>query len=106
MYSLRSHLVLSVWLLLVPLSATVAQPSPSPDKPTERAQLLERLRVADSLGQKTEAFVIRTRLRDGDFEVGDRIDVRYEGVTINRSDSLVVESGRVVRLGEPMGDLG
>jgi hypothetical protein len=105
MYSLRSHLVLPVWLLLVPLSATAAQTSPGPDKPTERAQLLERLRVADSLGLKTEAFVIRARLRDGDFEVGDRIDVRYDGVPISRSDSLVVESGRVVRLGEPMGDL-
>ena len=106
MYSLRSHLVLPVWLLLAPLSVTAAQPSPGPDKPNERAQLLERLKVADSLGLKTEAFVIRARLRDGDFVVGDRIDVRYEGVPISRSDSLVVESGRVVRLGEPMGDLG
>jgi hypothetical protein len=67
---------------------------------------MERLRVADSLGQTEEVFLLRTRLRDGDFEIGDRIDVRYEGTGIaNASDSLVVRAGKVVTLQYPMGDL-
>jgi SLBB domain len=107
MYSLRSHLLLPVCLLAVSLSSVAAQtPTVGQGTQTERAKLIDRLKVADSLGLKTEAFIIRARLRDGDFEVGDRIEVKYEGEKAPRSDSvLVVESGRIVRLGEPMGDL-
>jgi hypothetical protein len=107
MYSIRSHLVLPAWLLVASFSSLAAQtPAGNPGTGPERAKLIERLKVADSLGLKTEAFVIRKRLRDGDFEVGDRIEVRYEGEQAPRSDSvLVVESGRIVRLGSPMGDL-
>jgi protein involved in polysaccharide export with SLBB domain len=104
MFSPRSQLAFPVWLLIVSLSSITAQTPVTPGEGTERAELVRRLKVADSLGLQSEAFVIRARLRDGDFEVGDRIDVRYEGV-ITRSDSLAVESGRILRLGEPMGDL-
>jgi len=107
MYSHRLYFVLPVWLLAASLSSIAAQtPAGNPGSGTERAKLNERLKVADSLGLTSEAAIIRTRLRDGDFSVGDRIEVRYEGEKAPHSDSmLVVESGRIVRLSEPMGDL-
>ena len=107
MFSFRSQLVFPACLLIASFCSIAAQtPAGNPGTGTERARLIERLKVADSLGLKNEAFVIRARLRDGDFEVGDRIEVIYEGEKAPRSDSvLVVESGRIVRLSEPMGDL-
>jgi hypothetical protein len=74
-----------------------------------RAELIEKARVADSLGRKQEAFLLQTRLRDGDFEVGDRIIVAYDGIGLqSRSggDTLTVQSGKILRLGDQMGDLG
>jgi SLBB domain len=107
MFWLRSQFVFAAWLLIASFCSIAAQsPAGNPGRGAERAKLIERLKVADSLGLKNEAFVIRARLRDGDFAVGDRIDVIYEGDKAPRSDSvLAVESGRIVRLGEPMGDL-
>lgn len=70
-----------------------------------RAQLLERARIADSLGQSDEALLLRNRLRDGDFLPGDRIAVAYEGAALTGRDTLIVSTGRIVRLGQPMGDL-
>src|SRR6185503_9323913 len=55
-----------------------------------------------------------TRLREGDFEVGDVIIATYEGPpgaltpvgsSGLRRDSLVVEAGKILHLTEPMGDL-
>lgn len=71
-----------------------------------RAELVERARVADSLGRKDEAFVLRARLTDGDFQVGDRIIVSMDGATGAKLDTLTVLVGKVIRLGEPFGDLG
>jgi hypothetical protein len=88
------------------LQSLVAQvPAGRPAGDVSRAQLEQRARIADSLGRKEEAFVLRTRLRDGDFEIGDRLAVKYEGPGLTRDDTLVVQSGRTIRLGEPMGDL-
>jgi hypothetical protein len=71
-----------------------------------RDDLVRMALVADSLGRKEEAFSIRARLRDGDFEVGDRIVVSYEGAVLSKlNDTLIVQDGRIVRMGEPMGDL-
>jgi hypothetical protein len=72
---------------------------------TSRAQLQARLILADSLGRKEEAERLRTRLATGDFAVGDRIVVSYEGLGLQRGDTLVVQAGRVLRLGQPMGDM-
>lgn len=74
---------------------------------SSRAQLLAKARTADSLGRKEEAFLIRTRLREGDFEVGDHIYFSMEapGLTTRFADSLVVLAGKVLRLPEPMGDV-
>ena len=70
-----------------------------------RSQLEARLRVADSLHLADEAFHLRSRLRNGDFEVGDRVILSYDGVGLQRSDTLLVQAQKVLRLGEPMGDL-
>jgi hypothetical protein len=109
MFLVRSrHALLGLLLTIVSLDArvTAAQTATRP-RPGEvtRAQLEERLRQADSLGRKEEAFLLRTRLRDGDFEVGDQILVSYEGLGLTRRDTLIVGSDRVVRLSPPMGDL-
>lgn len=70
-----------------------------------RAQLVEMARVADSLGRKSESFVLQNRLTSGDFAIGDRLWVTYEGIGLQKADTLVVTEGQVIRLGEPMGDL-
>jgi hypothetical protein len=70
-----------------------------------RVELTARARTADSLGRHDEAFRLRSRLRDGDFEVGDQIIVQLDGGALVRNDSLVVQEGKVLRLVEPLGDL-
>jgi hypothetical protein len=71
----------------------------------DRQRLEERLQTAEGLGRRDEASRIRLRLQNGDFRVGDRVIVTYEGVRSQLGDTLVVQSGRSLRLGEPMGDL-
>jgi hypothetical protein len=75
-----------------------------------RAQLVERARQADSLGRHEEAFVLRSRLSEGDFSVGDAVIIQYEGPVFGpsalRRDSLIVQAGKTLVLGAPMGDLG
>src|SRR5262245_14196199 len=86
--------------------AAFAQTPEGVQRAKTRDDLARMARVADSLGRKEEAFSIRTRLRDGDFEVGDRIVVSYEGVGLSKlNDTLIVQDGRIVRMGVPMGDL-
>jgi hypothetical protein len=73
-----------------------------------RAQLIARAHVADSLGRREEAFLVRSRLRDGDFDVGDVIIASYEGpqpLGLNRRDSLVVGAGKMIQLLSPLGDM-
>jgi Periplasmic protein involved in polysaccharide export len=94
--------LLNAWVFTHPVAAQTQSGSTSE---TSRAQLIEKARLADSLGRRSESFVIHTRLRDGDFEVGDRIAVSYEGVGLTKRDTLTVQAGRVIRMGEPMGDL-
>jgi hypothetical protein len=86
-----------------PSAAQVRDVRRSPDD--TRAQLIEKARVADSLGRKQEAFLLQTRLREGDFEVGDRVLTAYEGLGLTRADTLTVQTGKILRLGDQMGDL-
>lgn len=97
--------LMSVLLLAAP--PVVSAQSRDIKRPAEetRGQLIERARVADSLGRKEEAFRLQTRLREGDFEVGDRVVATYEGLGLNKNDTLTVQAGRVLRLGDQMGDL-
>lgn len=94
---------IAVCLPIVAVPAQVAPPRPPVER--MRAQLEARARQADSLQRREEAFHLRTRLRNGDFEVGDRIIAAYDGVGVQRSDTLIVQAGKLLRLGEPMGDL-
>jgi protein involved in polysaccharide export with SLBB domain len=98
-------LALQLSATVVVHSALAQSQSGQPTPEITRAQLTVRARVADSLGHKDEAFALRTRLRDGDFEVGDRILAKYEGPGLTKDDTLIVQAGRVLRLGEPLGDV-
>jgi hypothetical protein len=93
-------LVLGALLLVGPAGAqSVAQAGET------RATLTAQARTADSLGRHEDAFRIRTRLRDGDFEVGDVVLVQFDGGALVKNDSLTVQEGKVIRLAEPLGDL-
>ena len=109
MFRVRSRHASTLLLLnafTVAIGTAVGQtPSGRPAAAASRAQLMERLRAADSLGRREEAFLLRTRLRDGDFEVGDVMIANYEGAGLTRRDSLVVEAGKVLHLLAPLGDL-
>ncbi|HEY4132122.1 MAG TPA: SLBB domain-containing protein [Gemmatimonadaceae bacterium] len=70
-----------------------------------RAALVARARIADSLGLKDESLRLHTRLSDGDFEVGDRIILLIEGAGLQRGDTAIVQAGKIIALGKPMGDM-
>lgn len=94
---------------LLALSGRVAHAQSSEVRTGEglRAQLIAAARTADSLGRKEEAFQIRARLQQGDFEVGDHIFFSMEapGLPNRFADTLVVLSGKILRLPQPMGDV-
>lgn len=111
--SARLRHALIVWLLAATTlgQGARAQTTPAklvqtPDKSapkSDRAQLEEKARIADSLHRTEEAFLLHSRLQNGDFEVGDRISITYDG-SIKASDSLiVVQAGRIIPLPEPLG---
>lgn len=78
------------------------------DSSQTRAQLEARARLADSLHRTNEQARVRSRLENGDFQVGDRVIAVYEGiggVGTRRADTLVVQSGKMLRMGEPFGDM-
>lgn len=101
----RPHLLCRSLVLVLALATTVQAQSVVPSGERTRNQLEARLRVADSLHRTDEAFHLRSRLRNGDFEVGDRVIISFDGVGLQRSDTLVVQAEKVLRLGEPIGDL-
>lgn len=85
-------------------AAQSRDPKPLPNE--SRAQLIAKARSADSLGRKQEAFLLQKRLTDGDFEVGARIIATYEGLGLNRqNETLTVQTGKILKLGDQMGDL-
>jgi protein involved in polysaccharide export with SLBB domain len=108
MFSVRSRHVLPVALAAAiisqhPCLAQSATAKPVPDG--SRAQLVAQARAADSLGRKEEAFLIRARLKNGDFDVGDRVFISYEGAAFTRRDTLVVQGKKILPLSDPLGDL-
>ena len=103
--SRRVAFALQLGAAVIVHSVHAQTPAGQPAGEVTRAELTARARIADSLGRKEEAFLLRTRLRDGDFEVGDRIHVKYEGPGLNEDKELIVQAGRIVRLGEPLGDI-
>lgn len=105
----RRHVALAGALGAVLLARPVAAQSSGEKRVAEtRADLTARARIADSLGRREEAFQIRARLNDGDFDVGDVIIASYEGpqlLGLNGRDSLIVTAGRVLSMRAPLGDL-
>lgn len=110
MFSSSRHAVLVVPLAAIFIAGIAVAQTPAGKSTADlsRAQLLVRARVADSLGRKEDAFLLRTRLKNGDFEVGDRIIASYEGIGLTKMDTLVVRGNpdrRLVALGGELGEL-
>ncbi|MEP6492886.1 MAG: hypothetical protein ABJF01_09425 [bacterium] len=102
----RLSFVLGLFAFLAFARVTVAQAGNGKSDGT-RAQLLARAHIADSLGHHDEAFQLKARLQNGDFEVGDRALFVFEtqpvqtpaGVQVVRiADTLVVQAGKILRL--------
>lgn len=93
-------LLLGTWFVTPAYAQSIV-----PSGERTRSQIEARLRVADSLHQADEVFHLRSRLRNGDFEVGDRIIVSFDGIGLQRGDTMLVQAGKILRFGEPMGDL-
>lgn len=82
----------AVFVLVAPLWAQ----SPEPDQGLlDRPQLEQQLALAERENRAQDAAAIRQRLRDGDFQVGDRIVVTVQGETF-LTDTFTVRTGRVV----------
>ena len=90
----------------VPMALHGQGAAPRRDVHPDRLKLEAWARTADSAGLRAEASRVRSRLVDGDFKVGDRVIVTYEGLRTQGGDTLVVQSGKRLQLGEPLGDLG
>jgi hypothetical protein len=82
-------------------SASLAQSKSSPALLLSRAELTSAAERADaSRGDARNAMIaasLRQRLRDGDFQIGDRLVLSYV-TDISHMDTLAVRSGRVVEL--------
>jgi hypothetical protein len=100
-----AHLELLIGLFVAVLSATASAQSSGRAVHPGRQTLEFRARRADSAGHPDEAKRIRARLEQGDFLVGDRVVAAYEGRGLGRTDTLVVQANRILRLGDPLGDL-
>ncbi|HEX6809141.1 MAG TPA: polysaccharide biosynthesis/export family protein [Gemmatimonadaceae bacterium] len=65
--------------------------------PLTRSQLESEAGTLDKQGQQAQAALIRQRLKDGDFQVGDRIAIVVRGDS-TLSDTATVRAGRVIQL--------
>jgi protein involved in polysaccharide export with SLBB domain len=61
-----------------------------------RAQLEAAARTAEAQQRPEEAFLLRTRLQDGDFQEGDRILLSVPALRVG-FDTLVVRAGKVIQ---------
>lgn len=86
-------------VLAVPASAQSTD-APAFGRPLEtRQSLLALAQAADSAGDRNRASLIRERLRDGDFQEGDRIVLMFEAppaAMATPPETLVVLSGRML----------
>src|SRR6267143_1850675 len=91
------RIVISACVTLAALtSAAVGQTAPTGPL-TSRDELSAAATQAEQSGKPLEAAAIRQRLRDGDFQVGDRIVLSFIS-DAKHSDTLVVRSGRIIDL--------
>lgn len=89
-------------------SGAIAQAG-RPTVAVRRVDLEAQARAADSLHRSEEAFALRHRLSEGDFEVGDRIYLVVESAAqgsaipgLSERDTLVVQAGRLLLLPPPI----
>jgi protein involved in polysaccharide export with SLBB domain len=108
----RTRIVLWVAVVaaVIPFERTAAQEGASPERlyvPREELTSLlafyEQSAASPAYGERLRARaeeqgeVVRTRLENGDFQVGDRIVVTLEYEATASADTFVVEQGQVVR---------
>lgn len=81
-----------------PQRPAVAGPQTRADLESEAARLEQEASqgTEGSASKATEAARIRARLRDGDFNTGDRIVVKVDSGVMARADTFVVREGRLV----------
>jgi len=92
----RLKIVLSACLTLASIaSGARGQAASAPLK--SREELTDAAAQAEQSGKALEAAAIRQRLRDGDFQVGDRIVLTFVSDT-RHTDTLVVRAGRIIDL--------
>jgi hypothetical protein len=109
----RSRTLISLALLTGLLaSGAVAQSSRPMPASGRRVDLEAQARAADSLNRTEEAFALRHRLTEGDFEVGDRVFLVIESAAqgasipgLSSQDTVVVQAGRLLRMPPPIGDI-
>jgi hypothetical protein len=68
-----------------------------------RAQLDSEAKVAERQGRSSEAFLLRSRLQQGDFQEGDRIVLTLE-INPGTTDTLQVRGGKMLQMAR-MGEL-
>jgi protein involved in polysaccharide export with SLBB domain len=80
--------------------ATIGSPAPGQTSAgllKSRDELTAAAAQAEQSGKSLEAAAIRQRLRDGDFQVGDRIVLTFFS-DARHTDTLVVRDGRIIDL--------
>ena len=93
---IRFTILLSAWIAVGAMPGTVSGQAPA-GLLTSRDELSAAATQADQSRNPMQAAAIRQRLRDGDFQVGDRILLTVVSDAAH-SDTLVVREGRVLDL--------
>jgi protein involved in polysaccharide export with SLBB domain len=92
----RSIAIVSAWVVVASVPSSVLGQNPASPL-TSRDELLAAATQAEQSRNPVQAAALRQRLRDGDFQVGDRIILRVV-VDTAHTDTLLVRAGRVIDL--------
>jgi protein involved in polysaccharide export with SLBB domain len=92
----RFFAVVSTWLVVASMPSSVSAQSAASSL-TSRDELIAAVAQAEQKRNPVQAAALRQRLRDGDFQVGDRIILRVIMDTVH-TDTLVVRADRVIDL--------
>jgi hypothetical protein len=99
---------------LSPLARAQSSIDPDPNSALETRAVLEaEAAKAEAQHRTSEAFLLRSRLKRGDFQDGDRIVVKILGTAsmiqgvMPQNDTLILRAGKVLQLGQAgqMGEL-
>ncbi|HEV7388743.1 MAG TPA: SLBB domain-containing protein [Gemmatimonadaceae bacterium] len=93
----RFALILGATITMVVVAASRAGSQATAGQLISRDELSASASHAEQTGNATQAAAMRTRLTDGDFQVGDRIVLTYFS-DVAHTDTLIVRPGRVVDL--------